>query len=898
MPRGSINSRLISAVRDGKIKIVRELLASCSLSHTPVWSDGYILLRVALKNKRTKITRLLLKYGPKINSKNKYHFTPLHYAVINGDIDIVQKLLDRGANINAIDQNNKTPLYYAVECKKMEIIELLISHGANVNGNYWSRITPLHLAVRKSTKKIVELLLRWSADVHVNGTHGTPLHMAADIGNLQIVQLLLKYGADVNPTCSSEYQKGTPLKRAVEKGHKDVIKLLLKSGANVNAQDENGKSILYFAVEKGCEEVVNLLLESGANVDAQDKDGRTILYFAIGNGHSVIVKDILKHCPDLNNKSNRSVLSVAMQRYGTQYKDIIKDLLHYGFTVNPEDAKNYKFLHAAIEKGCLTIVEQLLKYDTDVNKLYNISGRGYMALHTATKKRREKVAELLIKYGADVNARDMTGNAPIVYATENTDLKMVELLLTNKANVKDYPELLKTAVEKNCRKIIEIFLQHGVDVRASDKYGLTALYFTAIGKYKGTAYAQYKNVKGQIAKLLLSKGAYVNARVNDGTTTLHAAICKGYVKVVEALLEYNADVNIACNSGKTPLCYAAEKGNEVITQMLLKKGANINAKDKTGETALHIATAKHRKQVLEVLLKYGARVDSKTTTGTTPLHMAALYGDSDIVHSLVTFGADIDCKNKFGETALHIASKEGRAQIVTTLLDHGSDITIMIKDTYTALDLAEAGVRSFYSKRRNIRYLFDYYDDYDPKNSAHAVIVKILKLHMVKLKAANLYARNQHLLSIISNEKFSSFRNECEEEIISMKSENVGNANITFYNILTKGISQLAVYAGNESVVQVLKSNDYEIKFPIYASTINTHFRNGERRKELLDEGNTTFNSFFNFLGLPHVCTERIFNYLSDADLRTLMDACRPISVNNSDININNVIVTLNISKM
>jgi hypothetical protein len=69
-----------------------------------------------------------------------------------------------------------------------------------------------------------------------------------------------------------------------------------------------------------------------------------------------------------------------------------------------------------------------------------------------------------------------------------------------------------------------------------------------------------------------------------------------------------------------------------------------------------------------------------------------------------------------------------------------------------------------------------------------------------------------------------------------MKSEKVGNANVSFYHILTKGVSQLAMYAGNESVVQVLRSDDYKIKFPIYASMINSNFRKGERRKELLEK--------------------------------------------------------------
>jgi hypothetical protein len=110
---------------------------------------------------------------------------------------------------------------------------------------------------------------------------------------------------------------------------------------------------------------------------------------------------------------------------------------------------------------------------------------------------------------------------------------------------------------------------------------------------------------------------------------------------------------------------------------------------------------------------------------------------------------------------------------------------------------------------------------------------------------------------------------------------------------LTKDISQLAVYAGNESIVQFLRSDDYKVKFPMYGSMINSNFRKGERRKDLLEQCNKMFHFLFNnFPRLPHDCTEKIFSYLSDEDLRILIDACKPISVSSSNTDINNVVIT------
>jgi hypothetical protein len=156
----------------------------------------------------------------------------------------------------------------------------------------------------------------------------------------------------------------------------------------------------------------------------------------------------------------------------------------------------------------------------------------------------------------------------------------------------------------------------------------------------------------------------------------------------------------------------------------------------------------------------------------------------------------------------------------------------------------------------------------------------ILEHHIVKIKTANLYVSNENLRSVSNGDVMREFQNECEEEIARLKSEKVGNATVSFYDILTKGTNQLAMYARNDSIVQVLKSDDYKGNFPIYASMINCNFRKGERRKELLEQGNKFFHFPFNtFRRLPHDCTDRIFSYLIDEDLRILIDACNPVSI-------------------
>jgi hypothetical protein len=56
-------------------------------------------------------------------------------------------------------------------------------------------------------------------------------------------------------------------------------------------------------------------------------------------------------------------------------------------------------------------------------------------------------------------------------------------------------------------------------------------------------------------------------------------------------------------------------------------------------------------------------------------------------------------------------------------------------------------------------------------------------------------------------------------------------------------VRKISCTSGNESIIQILRSDDYEVKFPIYATMIHSNFRKGEKRKELLEQGYKIFHS-------------------------------------------------------
>ncbi len=184
---------------------------------------GYIH-DIVIDNNMLK-ARIILSNNPKLaNATGYYDDAPLHWAT-SGEIG--ELLILKGAKINAKDKYGRTPLHYAVVTGSMNMAEVLISHGAEINARDSGGVSPLHLVDQSGCRGLKTQFL--SSPAMIKGGN-TPLHLAAAIGEKTILELLLAHNAEIN---ARNMEKKTPLHCALENGHTLIGAILIDHGGIV-----------------------------------------------------------------------------------------------------------------------------------------------------------------------------------------------------------------------------------------------------------------------------------------------------------------------------------------------------------------------------------------------------------------------------------------------------------------------------------------------------------------------------------------------------------------------------------------------------------------------------------------------------------------------------------------
>lgn len=341
-------------------------------------------------------------------------------------------------------------------------------------------------------------------------------------------------------------------------------------------------------------------------------------------------------------------------------------------------------------------IETLTKFlaDNKVNmEAETVSGKTPLMLALDVVGSNQQLLDLLVSNGANINVRSSEGEYPLLYAIKKRKDAEVVWLLERGANQGVRSGKGEGALELAIRfklpsSIIDKLSQNnGADVNRMIEnmpllcYSIMKSRYDESLKLLGAGadpnavcattdrsspliLASSKGAES-VVQALLSAGAKIDYKNQNGATALHMAALYGHPKIISLLGRHGADVNVQTDSGHTALMYCLEKRfapkveGEIMRELCSRK-ANVNLKDNRKNTVLHYAVLNKREEALRELLAAEADVNLQNDNGDTPLHFAAKAGLIEFIKLLLRFEANKDIKNHDGQTPYRVASSNAK----------------------------------------------------------------------------------------------------------------------------------------------------------------------------------------------------------------------------------------------
>jgi ankyrin repeat protein len=521
--------------------------------------------------------------------------SPVADAVEHGDPTAVRKLIEQHADVNAPQPDGATALHWAVFASNKEMVELLLKAGANPKAANREGATPLWLASINGDAAMIEALIKGGADPNEKLPLGrSPLMAASRTGNVEAIKVLLDHGAQIN---AKETLRGTtPLMWAADEGHAAAIQLLIQRGADIKAKSDFVERSRGPALGKS-NDPRKAVAAQGAALAAGQASPELGALRAATEGTAAPGRGAApaRGGGRGGRGGGRGAGAGAGAADGgvDQNDDAAVAAFGRGRQPAPKDGGALTPLVYAVRSNDLDSVKALLAAGADVNQT---TGYGWSPLLVATQNRYYQMGAYLLEHGADVNLANKGGWTPLYLATDNRNIESG-----------DYP------------------------VRKGDMDHLDFI------------------------KLLIDKGANVNARMKDSTETRTV--------FTNQWLDEN---------GATAFLRASQSGDIVLMKLLLDHGADPKIDTTLHVTALQVAAGigwvegityewspESTLQAVKMLLDLGLDPNAQADTGRVALHGAAHKGRSDVIQVLADHGAKLDVRdygntdNRGGKLAIH-----------------------------------------------------------------------------------------------------------------------------------------------------------------------------------------------------------------------------------------------------
>ncbi|PLB37608.1 ankyrin repeat-containing domain protein [Aspergillus candidus] len=486
-----------------------------------------------------------------------------------------------------------------------------------------------------------------------------------------------------------------------------------------NHKDKDGRIALTVAAQRGDKELVQHILETKAKLMVEDAGhiGQIMaekVYLGLYN-RVVPAKEPARSAV-LDSVVGETPLSCALR---LRHVEVARLLVEGPEGVNRALAKRIRLeqLHWAVYYGQLPIIDHLLLEETDIE---GVNADGITPLGTAVSRCQAAVVDVLLrKYKANVNAKEEDGTTLLHYLFLQMEPEtkqsgawkgVMKRLIDEGADLDARTEPNGGTILHHISWIdrieeVQLLLEYGADVNASDKMGLTALHVAASmghvkivelllqhgAKCEASGPSDYTPLdlllkpdpiprskktpisnRVRVVRLLLnSNPGLLMKKDKFGFTSVGTAIHRSELELLEVLLDYSGSDPGQSSVNLSTMCFAALLGTVDVIEFLIKKGVSLQGVDERyGRNALCWAVSRGRKaQFMSLLRSPRMGWDDVDKLGRNALFLAAANGEHDMFVQLADRDSDVHRRDRFGLTPLFVAVQHGHLSIVRQIVE-------------------------------------------------------------------------------------------------------------------------------------------------------------------------------------------------------------------------------------
>ncbi|MEA2049285.1 MAG: ankyrin repeat domain-containing protein [Campylobacterota bacterium] len=302
-----------------------------------------------------------------------------------------------------------------------------------------------------------------------------------------------------------------------------------------------------------------------------------------------------------------------------------KWLISKKIKISKKNKDNISTIRLAIEKGDVSIVDDLIRYsDFNINQK---DKNGRSLLQDAVILGNEKISNILINNNIDINLKDQKNRNVAFDAISYGDEKIVNSIISNKDlelnNIdSDGKTILHNQIVLEDDKLAEKLLINGADPTIPDNNGMNFLTHTALRGEDGA----------DLLDVAINTGCNLNKKLANKNSVL-LEVLYSFIRVSDGELQRRKEL-------------------KNVAKKLIDNGSDINDIDKNGETTLFEMVRKSDVEGVAFLIENKLDVNKKNINNDTPLGIAILKGieNFDLILLLLQYGADPTIRNKHSQT--------------------------------------------------------------------------------------------------------------------------------------------------------------------------------------------------------------------------------------------------------